>query len=421
MRAALFPLAVLLTITLSSPAVGTQSGPALDVAPQHLSFIGSDKADRLAAQTVQVRNAGGGQLAWRARASVSWVTVTPDRGLAPASVRIGVDAQALAPGRHAARVVIESAGAARSPQTIDVDVAITTTRPAAPPGLTVEPDRVAFSAPAGETRRMAFSLRVSADQGAAIRWSARADVPWLELAPREGTTPADITLSASPAPLAPGDHAAAVLISTGDRGPALKVPVTFSVHAAGGRLALTSTSLPAAILNIPYSQALPVRGGQPPYSLQIAGSLPRELALVNGVITGTPRIPGMFAFTVMLSDSADPPAAVTETLTLPVVILDQNTALAVQPEQVQLATSPERAPRPVTVKVASGGPPLTWKVSSDAAWVQIESPTGVAPGTFTVGAAGKGLKAGIYTATLTVTMPGVPNSPLQIPVQMTVK
>lgn len=167
-----------------------------------------------------------------------------------------------------------------------------------------------------------------------------------------------------------------------------------------------------------YSQALPIRGGHPPYTRQLAGSLPLDLALVNGVVTGTPRSPGTFAFTVV---ATDPPPTVTETFTLPVVVLDRNTALAVDLHRVRLTATADRAPETATVRATGGGPPLSWRISADANWLQIDPASGAAPGTFNVGADTGGVKAGSYSASTTVTMQGAPNSPIRISVELLVK
>jgi hypothetical protein len=408
-------------LALFALAGSAQEPAALQVAPARLSFLGNDRAERLPAQSVQVRNAGGGELVWHARATEAWVIVSPERAIAPATLLVAIDARVLSPGRHTARVIVEAAGARQSPQAIDVSVTISTTKPIGPPALQAVPESVSFSAPAGQTNALTFTVRVQAEQNAAMRWTAQADKPWLTVTPRQGTTPGELTLSASPASLTAGEHAASVSLIVGGAAAVLRIPVTFTVDAAGGRFGFTSTSLPAGVLNMPYSQPLPLRGGRPPYRLQLAGPLTPDLSLVNGVIRGVPRTAGTFAFTVIATDSAEPPSTVTETFTLPVVILDQNTILAVEPTEVRLAASGNRPPEAATVRVTSGGPPLTWRASCDATWVQIEPTSGTAPATFKVGAAKSGMKPGSYTATITVSMQGAPNSPAEIPVQLVVK
>ncbi|HLI63998.1 MAG TPA: putative Ig domain-containing protein, partial [Terriglobales bacterium] len=61
-----------------------------------------------------------------------------------------------------------------------------------------------------------------------------------------------------------------------------------------------------------YQQSLQASGGKPPYTWSIsAGSLPPGLSLsAAGVISGTPTTTGKFPFTVQVTDTQTPRAAV---------------------------------------------------------------------------------------------------------------
>ena len=94
-------------------------------------------------------------------------------------------------------------------------------------------------------------------------------------------------------------------------------------------LAVTTTSLPNAFINVPYSATLAASGGTPPYAWSItAGTLPAGLTLSSaGVISGTPGKTGSVSnFTVKVTDSATPtPATATQALTFTV-----NTVITLQ-------------------------------------------------------------------------------------------
>jgi hypothetical protein len=72
-------------------------------------------------------------------------------------------------------------------------------------------------------------------------------------------------------------------------------------------LAITTTSLPAGAVGRTYSTPLTASGGHTPYSWGIAkgSKLPKGLRLsrVTGVLSGTPRVSGTFAFTVEVMDA----------------------------------------------------------------------------------------------------------------------
>jgi hypothetical protein len=73
-------------------------------------------------------------------------------------------------------------------------------------------------------------------------------------------------------------------------------------------LALTITTispLPAAMAGASFSTQLLATGGTPPYLWSVAGVLPAGLLLnvANGVISGTPVVPGSYNFTITVTDS----------------------------------------------------------------------------------------------------------------------
>ncbi|MBI1789350.1 MAG: putative Ig domain-containing protein, partial [Acidobacteria bacterium] len=74
----------------------------------------------------------------------------------------------------------------------------------------------------------------------------------------------------------------------------------------GGRLAITTTSLPNGTVGVGYSQTVAATGGTPPYTFDVPpGSLPGGLSLSTaGVLSGTPATAGIAPLTVNVTDSA---------------------------------------------------------------------------------------------------------------------
>ncbi len=73
------------------------------------------------------------------------------------------------------------------------------------------------------------------------------------------------------------------------------------------------------------------------------------------------------------------------------------------------------------IQIGPAGLPFTAKTSADSsAWLSISQTSGVAPGTIHVVVDPSKATYGIYQDSLVITSPGAPNSPLAIPVRMTV-
>jgi glucose/arabinose dehydrogenase/PKD repeat protein len=96
--------------------------------------------------------------------------------------------------------------------------------------------------------------------------------------------------------------------------------------------------------------------------------------------------------------------------------------LAVTPASLTFAATQNGAnPGTKSLVVANtGGGSLSYSATDDAPWLSVTPATGSAPQNLTAAVNVSGLAAGTYTATVTVTSPGVQGSPASIPVTLTV-
>jgi hypothetical protein len=134
-----------------------------------------------------------------------------------------------------------------------------------------------------------------------------------------------------------------------------------------GPLAITTTSLPSAAYNTPYSGTISATGGAPPYTFSLdeaSSPLPAGLTLTThnnqGLISGTPTTAGTFTNIIVdVHDSATPTATVSKTYPLTITA----TAIVISPTSLPNGSVSTSYSENIT---ATGGvPPYTY--SMDAA------------------------------------------------------
>lgn len=109
---------------------------------------------------------------------------------------------------------------------------------------------------------------------------------------------------------------------------------------AGAALGIICNNPPAGVPGSPYSHQMQISGGTPPYTVVITvGALPPGLSIDNtALITGTPTAPGLYAFTVRVTDSLAATASVACTITIS--DLNQKQGDAKRPIHTPLAPYP---------------------------------------------------------------------------------
>jgi hypothetical protein len=175
-------------------------------------------------------------------------------------------------------------------------------------------------------------------------------------------------------------------------------------------LTITTTSLPTADVQLPYSQTVVAGGGTPNYTFSLQGPLPTGLSLntQTGLISGSPQQLGEFNFTVGVTDSSSPSQTTSVPLSLDVI----QTELS-DPVPTLTSISPAQG-------VGSGGGTIT--LSGTGFTQGLAGPTSVAFGTaqatnVVVNTAGTQLTATIPPATangtvaVTVSTPGGRSTP----------
>jgi uncharacterized repeat protein (TIGR03803 family) len=138
-----------------------------------------------------------------------------------------------------------------------------------------------------------------------------------------GSLPKGLTLDTgsgviSGTPTSVGTYNFTVQVSDAQSPPAIaSAPLSITIQYP--TLSITTASLPSGKVDVSYSATLTATGGLPPYTWGIiSGNLPTGLTLNagTGVISGKPKTPGTFNFTVQVSDSQSPPVSANAPLAL---------------------------------------------------------------------------------------------------------
>lgn len=99
-----------------------------------------------------------------------------------------------------------------------------------------------------------------------------------------------------------------------------------------------------------------------------------------------------------------------------------NPTIGVSPTSLSFtATAGGSNPANQTVSITNtGGGTLNWSQTDNASWLTVTPASGTAPSTLTAAVSISGLTAGTYNGTITVTATGATNTPVNIPVTLTV-
>ena len=421
-------------VTLSvSPA------PALTLGSAALNFAFQTGGVAPATQFVSV-GSGGTALMFSAVATANngggWLSVTPASGTTPTNLSVSVNTAGLGTGTYTGKVTISSTGAANSPLSISVTLIVS-----AAPSLTASPSTLSFSYQAGGVAPATQFVAVGGS-GAALTFSISATTTsggnWLSVIQNSGTTPTSLIISVTPAGLGTGTYIGNITISaTGAGNGPLSIPVTLILSAAASLTASPSTlsfsyqaggvapatqfvavASSGAALTFSTS-ATTTSGGNWLSVIQNSGTTPTNLIIsVNPAGLGTGTYIG--SITIGSSGASNGPVSISITLTV-------STAASLTASPPTLGFSYQTggvAPATQSVTVGSSGTALPFAISatttSGGNWLSVTQTSGTTPANLSVSVTPSGLGAGIYAGDITISSSGASNSPLSIPVTLTV-
>jgi hypothetical protein len=216
--------------------------PILLVSPASLSFGALETG-----KTLNIYNAGTGELNWTVTSTAAWLSAEPLSGTDDGHVSVTVDRTGLADGTYQADLLVESNG---GDGTVPVVMLVNTQ-----PVLYVTPTVLVFVPGSGSRQ---FLIR-NTGYGT-LEWSLRADQPWIDiLPPLSGTGDATVTVNVDP-DLIPegGTQTGSVTVSSNGGTQAVTIRYEPSGPVVGGMIGLFADPS-GTNCNILDNQAGPLR------------------------------------------------------------------------------------------------------------------------------------------------------------------
>jgi uncharacterized protein (TIGR03437 family) len=410
-----------LSVSQPSLTFNYQVGGAAPAA-QPLTVSGTSNA---MSYTVTPTTASGG----------NWLAVNPATGATASVVNVSVNATGLLPGTYTGSLSIASAGAVNTPQTVPVTLIVTDT-----PVLNIAPTSLSFSYQSGAAAPAAQTLALASSAGSLNYVSSATTASggnWLAVTPTSGATPGSLSVSVNPVGLLPGTYEGSVTVMAAGQSAPQIVPVTFTILAG-----LTMSASPASLtfyhqINTtpPGAQTLKVTSSGTAFNFSASVSTASggnwlaatpSSSSTPGTLTVSINPAGLALGTYNGTITLTSSAALNSPLAVPVVlVISANPFLKANASALTFAAATGGAlPAAQDVVISSTGAALTITTAaattSGGSWLSATPGAGLTPVTVNVAVNSTGLPVGTYTGQVLVSSTGVSNSPLAIPVTLTV-
>ena len=393
----------------SAPAISVN--PAIGASPTSLSFTATQGGANPAAQTLSIRNTGGGMLTWSASGNAPWLTLSPASGSGNGAVTLTVTTGTLTTGSYSGTATITATGA----PTVTVPVTFTVTATPVIPAIGASPASFSFTAQAG-TNPAAQTLSISNTGGGTLSWSVSDTALWLTLSLASGTGNGTVALSAATGTLTAGSYSGTVTISATGAS-SVTVPVTFTV---------TASPVPPAIGASPTSLSFTAtQAGANPATQTVTisntggGTLnwsasPNTTWLAVSPSSGTGNGTVTMSATTGVMTAGSYPGNITlsatgaSSMTVPVTFtVTAAPTISLSPTSLTFtATQGGANPANQTVALTNAGGAVNWTVSDSASWLSVSPASGSSSSTLTAAVNTTGLAAGPYNGTITVSATG---------------
>jgi uncharacterized protein (TIGR03437 family) len=367
----------------------------------------------------------------------SWLYASPGIVGTPATVIVYGNASQLGSGVYLGEILVSAVGATNSPVSIPVTFTVGT---AGVTTLSVTPQSLTFNGQAGGLSPATQTLAIASTPtgvGFAISASTENGLNWLVVSTPIATAPAAVTVSILTGGLAPGVYRGTITLTPATGG-SVNVPVTLNLTSGIG-ISASSTGFqfyyqigsflpPYQTFDLSGSGGAPVSFAITPSTSDaktwlsaspLFGATPQTIA-----VSVSPSGFGPGVYTGNLHVSA--PSASNPTLDLPVkltVATGPLLTISALPAkfvyQIGGTTPPQQ-----TIALGSSTAALNYSVivnaSSGGSWLAVSPASGITPASLTITVNPVGLPAGDYDGSISITAPDAANSPVIVPVKLSV-
>ena len=240
-----------ITVTLGVTAA-PPSGMSLNITPGSLSFSYISGSTAPGTQNLSIASSGTVLQFTATSSGGSWLTISAATGSTPTTMKVSANPTGLAVGTYNGTITITSSGASNSPQTIPVQLVVSSTSSGR---LKVWPPRaVTFEYDPGQASPVPRTIRVFS-KGAPLSFTAAAyGGTWLSVTPSGGTTPGTLSISVDPAGLSSGTYSGTInLAAPGSAAVTVPVILTVTSSASGEGGDGTSGGSETQLLASPYA------------------------------------------------------------------------------------------------------------------------------------------------------------------------
>jgi|GEM_PF-569618 len=426
------PLALPITLIVTGGGGNTTS--QLSLSPNTLSFFGQPGGTPPPQRTVSV-SSNSSSISYSVSSNQPWLLAGPANGSTPGSLTVGVNPSGLAAATYTGQVTVTGGGS-----TVNLPVTFEVTNN---PLVQLSQQSVTFNLQTGQglpaPRPILVTTSNGAVLGAAISVNSNNGGNWLLASPTNLQTPGAFALSLASnvaSTLAQGTYTATVTVNVPGASNASSVinvtlnvsatalvtmstsPINFSAQFNGSAPPAQSRQITATSgqLNVTVSTttgtgswlSANITSNTTPATLNISAS---PFGLGTGIYTGSVTV---------TSGSASSALVIPITLnvsSLPLISVDRSELVfgsggtsGTQPQTLQINSSSNNFSYTATASVTN----------SPTNWLSVNNVSGVTPSALTVSVNPALLGDGTYFGTIVISAPGAGNTPLVIPVTLTV-